>query len=120
VKTTILLLAVAGLLSAVTPVFAGGWYLIGPWPEKNHTLLGLPLSVWPHLESFDTAQACQDELSKMRDTDLCTDPDPVIRNKARENGLCPGEVRDGVSYEDFTWSLQNAQCIASDDPRLAR
>lgn len=76
-----------------------GWYLMIPQSAlPPNVAYKKPLSTWQTIQSFDTADECQDYLSDFFQRS---------REKAALNMLEP-------AYRDFMF----AQCVASDDPRL--
>jgi hypothetical protein len=84
-----------------------GWYLMMPpvkqdcsqWPDQPcsvHVDMTAPLSKWQHRLVFDSAQECQERLATMNS--------PSDGNSSMDNFLAVMN--------------RNAQCVASDDPRL--
>ncbi len=94
-----------------------GWYLmIPPYPTPSYwqQIRGLegcpdrntPLSQWTIQGVFDTAEQCKNELTTYkRWTALRT------RDKKNSDNRCDGFTPELLASSD-------AQCIASDDPRL--
>ena len=64
----ILILALANLLSAATPAFAGGWYLKAPPRNGAVVDTNAPLSRWQVWASYDQSSECESWNQKDRDT----------------------------------------------------
>ena len=84
-----------------------GWYLMLP-PDQNPALpatrdITAPISEWVRVGSFDSAVACEAEQQKRVQVYI-------------HLGLTTPEAAS--TYRDRTLDYENAQCIASDDPRL--
>ena len=83
-----------------------GWYLMLP-PDQNPALpardITAPISEWVRVGSFDSAVACEAEQQKRVQFYI-------------HLGLTTPEATS--TYRDRTLDYENAQCIASDDPRL--
>jgi hypothetical protein len=79
-----------------------GWYLMLP-PFIGHSPQPeTPLSLWTILQGFDDAAGCNKINSLMRE---------FAKKDISKKRPLSGEMDDAVKY---------AQCVASDDPRLAK
>jgi hypothetical protein len=97
-----------------------GWYLLVPQVIRWIPLVLLtnkPLSQWETRESFDTAQECKDARHKIRgflDSEVSKQRQEAVSQKAYDN--------DPVV--NMLWAeqakLAGSECIATDDPRLAK
>jgi hypothetical protein len=97
VKKIGLLIIASYALSA--PAYACGWYLMMPIFGR----IAAPIAGWQLTQSFDTAKECSIE----RD-DLLAVVDQF------------GKPEETPTFHNYAQVFRNSQCIASDDPRLAR
>src|SRR5439155_16099675 len=95
---------------------AGGWYLMAPpYQQRDDARLGGAAAVnsaWQSRAVFDGSEQCEDARRLWR-----------VRTTARmgqlvESNDVPGEKAAEEAVEYFVADL--SQCVASDDPRLAR
>jgi hypothetical protein len=94
-----------------------GWYLVIPPMEgtRQHPTFDTkaPLSHWPVFKSFDSAQQCETAL------DQYSELEPQIPAHLHRQG----EDSDNLDYIEVMRMAERVtlgQCIASDDPRLAK
>lgn len=73
-----------------------GWYLVVPPRLGDNLVTDAPLALYPHLDSFDSADACREAALRMQ------------RHYERD------PKNSKVKIEQY----QAWECIASDDPRL--
>jgi hypothetical protein len=86
-----------------------GWYLMMP-PSSN---LSAPLNQWPVAASFDTADQCESQR--------------MVVYQNMHDPTQQAETAKDVAKEGKTWNrnlavsrIEAAQCIETDDPRLAK
>jgi len=93
----------AGVLALV------GWYLMAPPMSGRDSYLPelAPLSRWATFDSFDTAKECRDARSDML---------KATRDFVRKKPLSKEAATDNLRR----YAAMFGQCIASDDPRLAK
>ena len=78
-----------------------GWYLMTPPIPLKCPAEGGPLWRWTVEETFDTAHACKNKLDSYR----------FNAQHSGSSGECDGLTPRGDAIND-------AQCVATDDPRL--
>jgi hypothetical protein len=76
-----------------------GWYLLVPLPQYPDA----PRSMWPNVGSYDTAQECE------------ADQYRLIERVLHSDFQLPG-----VSLQQTREVTNESECIATDDPRLAK
>src|SRR5215469_8784673 len=95
-----------------------GWYLLVP-PHPSATSvqnydLNAPLAQWGIFRAFDTAAECEEARADL------IKPQPSPSEMANIQ-LPPGtKLMTGKQLEDFIEYQSHAQCLSSDDPRLAK
>ncbi len=82
-----------------------GWYLMAP--PYGDTRPNIPLSEWVVEHVFDSAQECDEVYHRWRS----------INEKVAEAGTKPDPALDKLTVGEI-WVYGQAECIASDDPRL--
>jgi len=91
--------------AAALPLFALGWYLMVP-PRLLSGSSAIsdipPLEQWQILHSFDTAKSCQDGL------------EVVVKGFKQDANHKPNDAGASWKFQ----MMSDAECIASDDPRL--
>jgi hypothetical protein len=109
-----------------------GWYLVAPhtMPSSREPNLSLPLSQWSRFGPVPTKRDCEDRLSAaLREND-----DPAHREEIKKrlpsvraemerrwpNQKIPDSYFDKDYWDDLHRTLKLSQCIATDDPRLAK
>src|SRR5262249_13502065 len=93
-----------------------GWYLMmSPLNQTNQVNLHAPLSWWLIARSFDSASECENTLMAMQKALWTTEDE--LNWKAEQAKIEHGE-RLPLSYSEYAKRTTNAQCVASDDPRL--
>jgi hypothetical protein len=114
---------IIALLAWAVPAHACGWYLIRPSSPTSSTVPNEPLSKWDIERSFDSAHACEGRRTKFIREALHDSVDAngidksgiALFNRHRTKGTPPFVFKEaGENPEVY------AQCIATDDPRLAR
>jgi hypothetical protein len=85
---------------------AVGWYLMVPSLDNTD----LPLSKWYHYSSHETADECGQHLAVAS----------ALMQHQLEQAEKQHDNRSTQTLEREASALRDAQCIASDDPRLAR
>ena len=82
------------------PIALMGWYLLAP-PAARHQPVSIhntiPIHEWVQIASFDAAAECQEHLEMVRHG-----KDPLLKTGDHQTAFI----------------IDEAQCIASDDPRL--
>jgi hypothetical protein len=89
-----------------------GWYLMMPTPNGDNSLRyepQLPLSKWRIVQSFDSAYACDASLA---DHQKLTAKDKDLKNLRN--------LGDASSAGRLAFLYGLAECIETDDPRLAK
>ena len=74
-----------------------GWYLMVPIPGIDNQ----PISTWSHIQSYDTAKECEDGMTEWFERHQ--------RDGFALKGFEPNQVKN---------AFLQAECIATDDPRL--
>jgi len=88
----------SGIFQAPLLLALIGWYLIVPPNKDGQILIDRPLSKWTYLNSFDSARECREAgLEHVRQAETDTPADRARLSQAQ------------------AW-----ECIATDDPRLAK
>jgi hypothetical protein len=95
-----------------TALALAGWYLM--MPPANQ--LGAPLSQWKTLESFDSASQCRDWLMDFQRR--ATSDQKQIAGKVAGRMLTDAETIDLAFADSWKAGMDEAQCVATDDPRL--
>jgi hypothetical protein len=86
----------------------------------------LPLSQWTQEGSFDHAEDCKHalarrmEVGKQRMAKLRQDLNAVPRSGRPLSEVAPDVYREDVQVSAYALNAISGQCIASDDPRLAK
>lgn len=125
-----LLVATVAVLALATSAHAGGWYLMVPPLSGNQdgpatADTAAPMSLWEQEDSYDNARDC----GQRRDNDAKLAQEWIDGWQERREILVQKKKDDpgtaigmGVGERMLEVSVQTkaAQCIASDDPRLAR
>jgi hypothetical protein len=102
-----------------------GWYLmIPPMAEDNPKAASAPLSQWKVSAAFDSGDRCTWFLRDVRDDAKkeSVKLGEVVREHWSDNGYT-GSKEDldaWINAKGWELALGFAQCIASDDPRLAK
>src|SRR6202522_3678002 len=110
-----------------------GWYLVTPHalPNSREPNLSSPLSQWARRGPMPTKSACEDGRSAaLRQID-----DPVQREEMKKQlpkvraelrrewpnqKIPPDSYFDKAYWDDLRRVLNLSQCIAGDDPRMAK
>jgi hypothetical protein len=86
-----------------------GWYLMVPAESTKN-----PLSQWRSYRSFDTAEECQTAIDAHLEVLKKHQQDHT-----RFDRLNPQErLKEATKEAEWEYDFENAQCIATDDPRL--
>jgi hypothetical protein len=88
-----------------------GWYLMVPGDNTKD-----PLIKWRVFRSFDTAIECQTSIDAHLEVLKKHEED-----RSHFKTLSPQErLKEATKEAEWEYDFGNAQCIASDDPRLAK
>jgi hypothetical protein len=122
--------ATAMALCAIHADAAGGWYLITPPTSFKQRFVNYqaPLSHWDISHAFDTASECEirrkteidDSTERERKYNLLTEAQKEAAEESVDTSMKmpPGTARWANTAINAAWDTA-AQCVASDDPRLA-
>ena len=95
-----------------TALALAGWYLM--MPPANQ--LGAPLSKWKILESFDSASQCRDWLMDFQQR--ATRDQKQIAGKVAGRMPTNAEALNLAIADSWKAGMDEAQCVATDDPHL--
>jgi hypothetical protein len=99
-----------------------GWYLMMPTvnrsaPGSPSRIMppGMPLSYWDNASAFDTAESCNSAREARNKTGK-----EMLEKMKTDSGreLLQKEPDGGAALVAIATADTNAQCVASDDPRL--
>jgi hypothetical protein len=88
-----------------------GWYLMVPPIEHERLGLAKRLSKWTIAKTFDSAAACEEELAQARKEPSQKPPWLALPHDF--------DVKAPTAKHLESLAVVLAQCVASDDPRLA-
>jgi hypothetical protein len=104
-----------------------GWYLMLPLVNGDASpATQLPLSEWTQEGSFDRAEDCKRALAerlqtaKQRIAKVKQHMDALPHSDRPLSEAAPDVYREDLQVTAYALNAYSGQCIASDDPRLAK